>query len=409
MAEARGLRLSLAPQQLALCPGLSASLPLMFLPELTVVFANSASVGAPWFVASLGVAYDNAPSTTPTYKEFQPFEAVTTQLATFALVHALGLPAYNSIVWLDSDPSTNRIGLKDLDSEPDLLTGWLDYPTLLAQLALFQASVAVPQGTAGQQFYATAFPMPPFLELTTTGRLDQSGKPANLAYVFAQQSPVPASYLQTVDDYFNQLFVNQTSASSHARLLAARASADATTPLIQEIFLDYFKGLIRGAVHELLVTLQDADTASSPLDALFMGAVGAQRIKALAGQMSSVSRGGVRLPFVSGQTVPGGTALPTTNPLYALLWQEFPVGGFDTKISYTITLSNPDTTQPWLKAGATFTLTNDAHGVAPFQNLHESDVAKPSAPTPIALTQVGPQSFPFQNAIVWTPPPRPRR
>ena len=41
------------------------------------------------------------PSQNPTYADFKPFEAVTTQLATFALMHALNLPAYNSVVLLD--------------------------------------------------------------------------------------------------------------------------------------------------------------------------------------------------------------------------------------------------------------------------------------------------------------------
>ncbi len=411
-------RLLAAPQPVPLCPHLQATLPLMFLPEFTVVFPDAAAVGAPWFVTSLGIPYDNAPLSNPTYADFKPFESVTTQLATFALMNALNLPAYNSTVLLVGDPTKNTLGLKDIDSLPDLLTGWIDYPTVLSQLALFQGTVKIPKKDPndpnGQVYYATAFPMPPFLKLATNGRLDETGKAADLAYQFLTQNPVPASYLQTVDNYFNQLFVNRTSGSSHEPMLKARALAGALTPLDQEIFLDYFKGLIRGAVHELLVTLQDSGNSEAALDTLFMGAVGAQRIRALAGQMSSIARGGVRLPYIDGLTVPGGSPpLKTTNPLFALLWQEFPVGGFANKSSYTVALSNPDGTQKWLTANsadATFTITNDAHGVTPYQGLHESDVAKPNAPTPIPLTQTGPQAFAFQNRIVWTAPapPTPR-
>jgi hypothetical protein len=401
-----------APQQTGLCPNLPAALPLMYLSEFTVVFPDATSVGVPWVVTSLGIPYDNTPKTSPTYADFQPFEAVTTQLATFALMHALSLKAYNSTVLLVGDPSKGTLGLKDIDSLPDLLTGWIDYPTLLSQLALFQGSIALktqknPNDKDGT-WYAALFPMPPFLNIATAGRLDQTGKAADISYQFLSQNLVDASYIEQVDEYFNKMFVNRTSGSSHQQMLQARALDATKTPLCQEIFLDYFKGLIRGAVHELLVTLQDLNESQAALDTLFIGAVGAQRIKALAGQMSSAARGGVRLPFVQGLTVPG-TAPPlnTTAPLFALLWQEFPVGGF-AKTSYTVTLTNPDGNQKWLTANpavASVTITNDngVYGVAPYQKLHESDVVKPNAPTPIPLTQTGPHSFAFQNAIVWTP------
>jgi hypothetical protein len=405
-------RLLVAPQQVALCPNLPAALPLIYLAEFTVVFPDSATVGAPWLVTSLGIPYDNAPSANPSYADFKPFEAVTTQLATFALIHALNLPAYNSIVPLVG-PDQNTLGLKDIDSKPELLTGWIDYPTLLSQLALFQGTIQVPKKNPndpnGTVYHATTFPMPPFLALATKGRLGADGAAEDFGYQFLAKNPVSADYLQAVDEYFNKMFVNRTSDSSHEATFRARAADDTKTPLGQEIFLDYFKGLIRGAVHELLVTLQNSGDTQAPLDKLFMGAVGAQRIRALAGQMASTLRGGVRLPYTDGLTVPDGQALPTTNPLFALLWQEFPVGGFANKSSYTVALSNPDGSQKWLKpdpTNATFTITNDSdvYGVAPYQNLHESDVAKPSAPTPIPLTQTGPQAFAFQNPIVWTPP-----
>jgi len=387
-----------AAGNIGLLPNLPKNLPIMFLPELTVVFPDATNPGAPWVVTSLGVQYDDNPPQNPTYADFQPFEAVTTQLATFALMRALNLPAYNSVVLLEFDSGSGTPGLKDFDSEPDALTGWLDYPTLLGQFANFSATLAVPTGIAK----ATVFPMPPFLNLATSGRTDGNGNAQDISYQFQAQNPVSQSYLQTVDAYFNQLFVNQT---------ANPPTADptgGTTPLSQEIFVDYFKGLIRGAVHELLVTMQDAGLTSSPLDKLFMAAVaaptpGAQtRFQGLAGQMSSALRGGVRLPYTPGLTVPGGTALKTTNPLFALLWQEFPAGGIANKDSYSITLSNPDKTQDWLAVNASFQLTQKALGQ--YVGLTESSVTAPGAPTPIALSATGPQAFALENAIAWTPP-----
>lgn len=387
-----------AAPAVGLCPDLPKALPILFLPELTVVFPNASGTGAPWVVTSLGVQYDDNPSQNPTYADFKPFEAVTTQLATFALMRALNLAAYNSVVLLDFDPDTNTPGLKDIDSEPDVLTGWIDYPTLLSQLANFSATLAVPTDPAK----ACVFPMPPFLNMATSGRTDGNGNAQDLSYQFQSQNPVSQSYLQTVDAYFNQLFVNQTSDP------ATFAAGAGTTPLSQEIFLDYFKGLIRGAVHELLVTMQDAGLTSSPLDKLFMAAVaaptpGAQtRFQGLAGQMSSALRGGVRLPYTAGLTVPGGAASTTTNPLFALLWQEFPAGGFTKgSSSYTITLNNPDKTQGWFTAGASFPLTQTLLGQ--YLGLTESSVTAPGAPTPIALSSTGPQAFALENAIVWTP------
>lgn len=404
-----------APQAAPVLYGnLPGALPLTLLTEFTVVFPDATATGAPWLVTSLAIPYDNAPNPTPGYADFKPFEAVTTQLATFALMHALNLPAYNSVVPLGGPG--NPFGLWDIDRLPDQLTGWIDYPTLLGQLALFQGTVQIPKKNAndpnGTVYYATTFPMPPFLTLATKGRLDPNGAP-DFGYQFSDKNRVSADYLKAVDEYFNKMFVNQTSESSHQQMLAARAAEDSNTPLGQEIFLDFFKGLIRGAVHELLVTLQKSGNNQAPLDTLFIGAVGAQRFRALAGQMASTLRGGVRLPSTSGLTVPDGPkVLPPTNPLFALLWQEFPVGGFANKANYTVTLSNTDGGQQWLKPGnATFTITsgnddgtNGVYGVKPWQNLHESEVAKPSAPTPIPLTQTGPQSFAFQNPIVWTPP-----
>ena len=229
-------------------------------------------------------------------------------------MHVLNLPAYNSVVLLDSDVDSDTLGLKDIDSNPDLLTGWIDYPTLLGQLANFSATVAVPTASTS----AVVFPMPPFLNIATSGRTDGNGNAADFSYQFLDENEVAPSYLQTVDAFFNQTFVNRTRDQSSDVLLDGPP-----TPLSQEIFLDYFKGLIRGAVHELLVTMQSAGMTSSPLDKLFIGAVaaptpGAQtRFQGLAGQMSSALRGGVRLPYVDGLTVPGGPA-PRRRPIRCL-------------------------------------------------------------------------------------------
>ncbi len=388
-----------APAALGLLPGLNAALPLLYLPELTVLFPNATAVGTPWAVVSLGIEYEQAPKQNPTYADFRPFEAVATQLATFALMHALSLPSYDSVVYLESDPLSGRIGLRDIDSEPELLTGWLDYPAVLTQLANFQGNAALPTKDAS----ATAFPMPPFLNIATSGRTE-GGKPADFSYQFQSKNTVPLSYLQQVDTYFNQLFVNQTQNAPSARMLM-----ETMAPLTQEIFLDYFKGLIRGAVHQLLATMQNEDLTQAKLTDLFCAVAGAPTptsqslYQQLAGQMSSALRGGLRLPYTDGMTVPGGAALTTTNPLFALLWQQFPVGGFAKDNAYSIVLSNPDVTQSWLKiSNGNYSLTST--WVAPYTNLTESSVTKPGSPVAIELTSTGPQAFAFDSAIVWSPP-----
>ncbi|MGC2775388.1 MAG: hypothetical protein WA418_07075, partial [Bradyrhizobium sp.] len=382
-----------------LLPGLNAKLPLLYLPELTVIFPDATRDGVPWAVVSLGVEYETAPKQQPQYADFKPFEATATQLATFALMHALALPSYDAEVWLESDPGTGRVGMRDIDSLPELLTGWLDYPTILAQLANFKGTVALPT----QDTHATVFPMPPFLNISTSGRtLD--GKPADFSYQFESKNVVPLSYLREVDDYFNQLFVNQTQNAPTARMLM-----EETAPLSREIFLDFFKGLIRGAVHQLLVTMQNQNLEKAKLNDLFCAIASAPSPTAqslyqqLAGQMSSALRGGLRLPYTKGMTVPGDApADPATNPLFAVLWQQFPAGGFAKDNSYGIKLTNPDKQQTWLVADVPFDLTSK--WVDPYTKLTEGSVAKPGQPTPIDLTSTGPQAFAFDSAIVWTPP-----
>ena len=99
IAGFRAARMLVAPPALGLCPDLPAALPLMYLPELTVVFPDATNPGAPWATLTLGVQYDPAPEKNPKYKDFKPFEAVATQLTTFALMHALNLPSYDAVVY----------------------------------------------------------------------------------------------------------------------------------------------------------------------------------------------------------------------------------------------------------------------------------------------------------------------
>lgn len=382
-----------------LLPGLNANLPLLYLPELTVIFPDATHEGVPWVVVSLGVECETAPKHRPEYADFKPFETIATQLATFALMHALSLASYDSEVFLESDPDMGRLGMRDIDSLPELLTGWLDYPMILAQLANFKATVEMPKQDIS---CATVFPMPPFLTISTSGRtLD--GEPADFSYQFQSKNEVALSYLHYVDNYFNQLFVNQTQSAPTARMLT-----ETTAPLSCEIFLDFFKGLIRGTVHQLLVTMQNNNLENAKLTKLFCDIASTQSETAqslfqqLAGQMSSALRGGLRLPFTQDMTVPGGVPDPSTNPLFAVLWQQFPAGGFAKDNTYEITLTNRDTQQAWLAADVTFHLTSKL--VDPYTKLTEEKLTKPSTPTPIDLTSTGPQAFAFDSAIVWTPP-----
>ena len=55
--------------------------------------------------------YDSQPPSAPTYSQFQPFEAVTTQLVTWALITVLSLPGYNATVTEEE--------LDALDQTPD--------------------------------------------------------------------------------------------------------------------------------------------------------------------------------------------------------------------------------------------------------------------------------------------------
>ncbi len=381
-----------------LCPGLNANVPLWFLPEATVIFPATTGTGVPWFVSSLGIEYDPHPPTQPTYAQFKPFEAVTTQLVTWALGQVLQLSGCSFTV--------TQAQLDGLDQHPAILVGWIDYPTLLSALASFQAAISVPAQQPGTTSYATVFPMLPFIQLQTNGRLNGSGQPDDLSYQFSSKNLVSENYIQQVDQYFNQLFVNQTQSGGNLEA----ASPAPTIPLIQEVFVDYFTGLIRGAVHQLLQTMQDGRIQQAALDQLIQTAVGGGQFATLAGQMSSSFRGGARLPFTPGLTIPGGQPLTTTNPLYALLWQEFPVeqlspisnpnGG--PTAQYTIAITNPDLTQTWVTSTVNWALTTT--WLQPYQQVQATDIQGPTPPVQLPFTNTGPQSFSFENAMVWTQP-----
>jgi len=387
---ARGAIANAAPVVMPLCAGLSSNMPLWFLPEATVIYPASTGTGAAWFACSLGIEYDPNPPASPTYAQFKPFEAVTAQLVTWTLATVNNQSGCSFVVTRDR--------LDALDQSPDVLVDWIDYPSLLAELALFSAAVTVPDLPPGTTGNATTFPMPPFLALATQGRLNSSGQPDDLNYQFSAKNIVPESYIDEVDAYFNQLFVNQTSGGGQTSLTAT----DTTLPLIQEIFLDYFTGVIRGAVHSMLQTMQNNDLDQSPVNDLICATVGAGQFATLAGQMSSSFRGGVRLPYTAGLTIPGGPANTSTNAMFALLWQEFPVGTFDKSNQYTIAVSNPDATQTWITSNVNWALTSA--WITPYQQVDASAIEQPTAPVQISFTSLGPQSFAFQNPIPWKQP-----
>ena len=271
-----GLR-SWQPCSGPLCPGLNANVSLWFLPEATVIFSGTTGTGVPWFVGSLGIEYDPHPPIRPTYAQFKPFEAVTTQLVTWRSGRrcSAGLLIF----------TVTQAELDGLDQHPHHLVAWIDYPTLLSVLASFQAGISVPTQQPGTTSYATVFPMLPFLRLQTNGRRNASGQPDDLSYQFSAKNPVSERYIQQVDQYFTQLFVNQTQPGGSLKAVAT----EPTIPLIQEVFVDYFTGLIRGAVHQLLQTMQDGQIQQSPIDQLIQTAVGSGHFATLAGQMSACS------------------------------------------------------------------------------------------------------------------------
>ncbi|WP_294330368.1 hypothetical protein [uncultured Sphingomonas sp.] len=379
---------------LPLIPVFSTALPIWFTPEGTAVFADSVKTGVPWVVTSLALQFDPAPKRGTTYADFLPFEKLTTQLVTWAIGQATGKGGW--------DYAIDYATLSGLDENPDVLLAGIDYALLLEQLAVFTAAtLIVPSEPAGTTVSAATFPMFPFVGLQTTGR-QVNGAAADLDYVFASKNIVSADYIAWLDAYFNQLFVNQSGGDGAARLSAAQAE-DAATPLVQEIFCDYLTGLIRGGVHQLLETMQNGQMTNATIDKLVVESVQAGLFASLAGQMSSAFRGGTQLPYTAGLTVPDGPANAVANPLYALLWQEFPVGDVASGGQYSIALSNPaGSGQAWLSVTADWKLTSD--WLLPLQGIERNAIIAPSAPVQLPFTDVAPQSFAFNNAIVWTQP-----
>ena len=381
-----------------LCPGLPTTVPLWFLPELTVVFPNDTDAGVPWFVCSLGVEYNPTPPSSYPYDQFKPFEAITAQFVTWALIHASGLTGCSATV--------ERDALEALDRNPDALVGWILYGDLIAQLGQFSVQMTVPTSSSATTVSAAVFPMFPFLQLQTQGRLDGSGKPDDLNYQFSSHNSVDDAYVQLIESYFNQLFVNQGVSESPPTV------ADGSTPLVQEIFLDYFNGLIRGAVNQLLQWMYDSNTTSAALDQVIQGAAGAGYLARLAGQTSSWFRGGARVPSEGLQVPDGAAPSEETYPLYAALWQEFPVGQLSpvshpngVTAQYAVTLAKPTSTNdpyPWLTTSVQWQLTDAILG--PYQNVKPGDVSLPSTPTQLPFTNTGPQAFAFENAIAWAQP-----
>ncbi|CAN5688402.1 hypothetical protein BH11PSE6_BH11PSE6_04310 [soil metagenome] len=378
---------------LPLIPGFTTALPIWFTPEGTAIFADSISAGVPWVVSSLALQYDPAPPSTTSYSSFMPFEKLTTQLVTWAVGRALGEAGWNY--------SVEQTALSDLDQDPAHLLAGIDYEALLDAMAVFStATLVVPHEPDGSEVSAATFPMFPFLHIATTGRM-AGGSAADFNYVFADKNIVSSTYIEALDAYFNQLFVNQ---SNGAAPIPAPDDDATTTPLVQEIFTEYMNGLIRGGVNQLLQTMQNGQLANATIDTLILDAVKAGQFASLSGQMSSSFRGGVRLPYTAGLTVPGGDALTTTNPLYALLWQEFPVGDLGSSGQYSIALSNPDTSQAWLTVPATASWDLTSAWLKPLQGILPSAIVAPSTPAQLPFTDIGPQSFAFDNAIVWTQP-----
>lgn len=398
LAYAPRLLASAPPAVLPLLNGFTAKMPLWFLPELTVRFADMTQPGVPQLAFGLALEFDPSPKA-PTYASFKPFEALATQLTTWALMYALQLPNFNSPV--DQDK------LRDINSQPDDLIGFLTYDLLLAQIAVFsQTTITVPAGTQNDPQTASAaiFPMLPFLQLSTSGRLQGAIK-ADLTYIFSAQNLVSQKYLADVDAYLEQLFVNAAPSKTPQTI---RAAAETNIPLAQQMFVEYFSGLIRGAVNQLLQTMENAGNEQQALDQLLCDTVAAGGFAGLGGQMSSMFRSGTRLPFVPGLTIPGATPDPETNPLQSLLWQQFPVGNLSpvsqpdkgVTAQYLVQLAQPDSTQTWISSAASYALTNLV--VDPYTGLTASQVTLPQPPALIPFTNSGPQSFSFANRTQWT-------
>jgi hypothetical protein len=370
--------------------GLAKNLGTWMTPEITSVWSDPSATGVPWFVVSLTMEYldDCASVTGP--GQFKSFENLAAQIVAWALNAGIGLTSWSDTV--------NQEQIDALNQDPDKLVGGLNYPTLIEGLGkMFALSVAgVPPDDGKtpaedkETKYATIFPMPPFLGLNTTGRGTE------LSYVFEDKSNVSEQWVQNeLQEYFEQLYTNITSGGDDAPMLRDDA---ATVPLIQSLFLDWFQALARSTVNALLTQMQNDEVESGKLSDIYVAAVKSGQIKTVAGQMSQFFRSGLRLPETGGMELPEGSLEPT-NPLYALIWQEFPVGSFADDKQYVVNLT-ADQNQAWVSVDAKWTLLKS--DVTPYE-IAGTAVSLPGAPVPIAVLQTGPQAFALANPIVWTP------
>ncbi len=367
--------------------GLTPKLSSLMTPEFTTVWTDTSSVGDPWFAVSLTMEYLADPSTA-TLETLKPFETMTAQLLAWALNGALGLEKWEGVITQEQ--------INGLNQHPDLLVGGLTYDALLAGLGqmftLDIVSLPADDGSVAdaekENKYATVFPMPPFLSLATAGR------DTDLSYVFSSKSNVSQNWVDTtLQTYFSELYTN--TATSGAGNQALAQAADTTVPLTQMMFVDWFHAAIRASLNGVLTQMQNADTQSGKLSDIYLASVKSGEIRNVAGQMAQYFRSGLRLPQTAGMELPAGTLQPT-NALYALIWQEFPVGSV---MDYTVTLGG-DSAQSWVSVDAKWDIT-EAH-VTPYK-IAGTSLPVPTAPSVINVLQSGVQAFALANPITWTP------
>lgn len=370
--------------------GLSKNLATWMTPEFTTVWTDTTAVGTPWFVVSLTMEYLDDPSGVTDPNQFKSFENVAAQFVSWSLNASLGLASWDDII--------TREQIDALNQDAEKLVGGLNYANLLDGLSnMFALAVTglkpADEKTAvedKEDKFATIFPMPPFLGLNTAGRS------AELNYIFGDKSRVSEQWTKTeLQEYFAQLYTNIASGTNDQNLLT---ETDTTIPIIQTLFLDWFKALTRSTVNALLTQMQNDETESGKLKDIFMSAIKSGQIRIVAGQMAQFFRSGLRLPQTAGMEVPDGT-LASTNPLYALVWQEFPVGTFTDGSQYVVNLVG-DNNQNWVSVDAEWKLL--ASDVAPYA-VAGTTLSTPGTPLTIPVLQNGPQAFAFANPITWTP------
>lgn len=366
--------------------GLGGKLTTIMTPEFTTVWTDTTAVGDPWFAVSLTMEYLADPGTA-TLETLKPFEIITAQMLAWALNGAMGLESWDGVIEQDQ--------IDGLNQHPDLLVGGLSYDALLTGLGkMFTLDVISLPADDGsltdaqkEDKYATVFPMLPFLKLATSGRETE------LDYQFSSKSNVSQAWIDTtLQTYFSELYTNTATDGAGDQQMAELA--DANVPLTQMVFLDWFQAVVRSGLNGLLTQMQNDDTQSGKLSDVYLAAVKSGEIRNVAGQMAQYFRSGLRLPQTDGMELPAGSLQPT-NPLYALIWQEFPVGSV---MDYSVSL-NGDTAQGWVTVDATWAIT-EAH-VTPYK-INGALLPVPSAPKVINVLQSGAQAFALANPITWT-------